>query len=80
MTETASGAAEFARRLWEARRDGHQIRVEEGERPGGEAEAYAVQRGITGVSGREVVGFKIGATAQVAMDFLGVEGPFFGPR
>ena len=70
---------EFARRLWEARRDGHQTRVEEGERPGGEADAYAVQRRITELSGREVAGFKIGATAEVAMRMLGVEGPFFGP-
>lgn len=79
MTETPTGAAGFARRLWEARRGGYRIRVEEGERPAGEAEAYAVQKGITEVSGYEVAGFKIGATAQVAMDMLGVEGPFFGP-
>ena len=79
MTETFTRAAGFARRLWEARRGGYAIRVEEGERPAGEAEAYAVQRGITEVSGCEVAGFKIGATAQAAMDVLGVDGPFFGP-
>ena len=78
MTETSRGTG-LSRRLWEARRDGRSIRVEEGERPAGEADAYAVQRGITDVSGREVAGFKIGATAQVAIDLLGVEGPFFGP-
>ena len=78
MTVTARARA-FARRLWEARRDGHRIRVEDAERPGGEAEAYAVQRGITELSGRDVAGYKIGATAKVAMDMLGVEGPFFGP-
>jgi len=38
-----------------------------------------VQRGITGISGCEVAGYKIGATAQVSMDLLGVGGPFFGP-
>ena len=79
MTETSTGAAGFARRLWEARRGGYRIRVEEGERPADEAEAYAVQRGITEISGCEVAGFKIGATAQAAMDVLGVDGPFFGP-
>ena len=79
MTETSTGAAGFARRLWEARRGGYAIRAEEGERPAGEAEAYAVQKGITEVSGCEVAGFKIGATAQAAMDVLGVDGPFFGP-
>ena len=78
MTESSRGAG-LSRRLWEARRDGHSIRVADGERPAGEAEAYAVQRGITEISGREVAGFKIGATAQVAMDMLGVDGPFFGP-
>ena len=78
MTE-ASRVAGLSLRLWEARREGHAVRVEERERPAGEAEAYAVQRGITEVSGREVAGFKIGATAQAAMDMLGVEGPFFGP-
>lgn len=75
--ETRGGA--FARRLWEARRNGHRVRVGEGERPRGEADAYEVQRGITEVSGCEVAGFKIGATARVAMDVLGVDGPFFGP-
>ena len=74
-----SRARGFARRLWEARRDGHRIAVEEGERPASEAEAYAVQRGITEISERAVAGFKIGATAKVAMDMLGVAGPFFGP-
>ena len=78
MTEASKGRA-FARRLWEARRDGHQVRIEEGERPRGEADAYEVQSGITEMSGREVAGFKIGATAQVAMDMLGVQGPFLGP-
>ncbi len=78
MNETSKGRA-FAHRLWEARRDGYRIRVEEGERPAGEAEAYAVQRGITEISARAIAGFKIGATARVAMDVLGVEGPFFGP-
>ena len=78
MTEASTGAR-FARRLWEARRDGNLIRVGEGERPADEAEAYAVQRGITEASGCAVAGFKIGATAQFAMDVLGVDGPFFGP-
>ena len=78
MTDESRAKA-FSRRLWEARRDGHRIGVEEGERPRDAAGAYEVQRGITEVSGRELVGYKIGATAQVAMDLLGVEGPFFGP-
>ena len=78
MNRESKGGA-FARRLWEARRDGHRIRVADDDRPRGEADAYAVQRGITEASGYGVAGFKIGATAQVSMDLLGVEGPFFGP-
>ena len=78
MSGFSQGRA-FARRLWEARRDGHRVRVGEEERPRSEADAYEVQRGITEISGRAVAGFKIGATAKVAMDMLGVEGPFFGP-
>ena len=78
MSGTSRGTG-LSRRLWEARRDGHSIRVADEERPAGETEAYAVQRGITEISGREVAGFKIGATAEVAMTMLGVEGPFFGP-
>ena len=55
------------------------VRVDDQDRPRGEASAYAVQRGAAEASGYEIVGFKIGATAQVAMDLLGVSGPFFGP-
>ena len=76
---TISSTSTLSRQLWEARRDGRRIRVGDEERPGDEATAYAVQRGVTEASGYEVAGFKIGATAQVAMDLLGVSGPFFGP-
>ena len=76
---TISSASVLSRRLWEARRDVRNIRVGDEDRPRDEAHAYAVQRGVTEASGLEVAGFKIGATAQVAMDFLGVSGPFFGP-
>ncbi len=76
---TRSNGGTLPRLLWEARRDGRQVRVEDRERPCGEASAYAVQRGVTEASGYGIAGFKIGATAQVAMDLLGVDGPFFGP-
>ena len=79
MTETSSNGGTLSHRLWEARRDGRRVRVDEGDRPPDEASAYAVQRGATDASGYEIAGFKIGATAQVAMDLLGVSGPFFGP-
>ena len=76
---TMSNGTSLPLRLWEARRDGRQIRVGDRDRPSDEGSAYAVQQGVTEASGYEVAGFKIGATAQVAMDMLGVDGPFFGP-
>ena len=78
MSEISSEST-LSRLLWEARRDGRRIRVDDEERPSDEAGAYAVQRSVTQASGYEVAGFKIGATAQVAMNLLGVSGPFFGP-
>ena len=74
-----SSASTLSRLLWEARRDGRRVRVADEDRPGDEASAYAVQRGAAEASGCEIAGFKIGATAQFAMDLLGVSGPFFGP-
>ena len=76
---TMPNGTNLAVQLWEARRDRRQVRVGDQDRPRDEGSAYAVQRGVTEASDREVVGFKIGATAQVAMDMLGVDGPFFGP-
>ena len=76
---TMSNGTSLPLRLWEARRDGRQIQVGDRDRPPDEGSAYAVQRAVTEASGYGVAGFKIGATAQVAMDMLGVDGPFFGP-
>ena len=78
MTTTSNGDR-LSRALWEARRDGRRIRVDDADRPRDEAGAYAVQRAGAEASGYEIAGFKIGATAQFAMDLLGVSGPFFGP-
>ncbi len=78
MTTDSNGDA-LSRALWEARRDGRQVRVDDRDRPRDEASAYAVQRGATEASGYEIAGYKIGATARFAMDLLGVDGPFFGP-
>ena len=78
MPRTSNGGT-LSRLLWEARRDSRRVRVDDEHRPRDEASAYAVQRGVAEASGYEIVGVKIGATAQVAMDLLGVSGPFFGP-
>lgn len=65
--------------LWAARLDGSKVTVADGDRPSDDQSAYAIQNGISAASGTALVGWKIGATAQAAMDLLGFTEPFFGP-
>jgi 2-keto-4-pentenoate hydratase len=65
--------------LWAARSGGGHVTLSADEVPTDAAAAYVVQRGITELCGSALVGWKIGATAQAAMDLLGVSEPFFGP-
>ncbi len=50
----------------------------EGCRPGGLAEAYAVQESYVAASGATLAGFKVAATNRKVQDLLGIEGPFSG--
>ena len=68
----------LAESLWAARRGGTHVTVNDGDRPDDAAGAYAVQRGVTALAGTQI-GWKVGATAQAAMDLLGFKEPFFGP-
>lgn len=70
---------ERVRELWEARVSGRLVDVDANERPADPDQAYAIQSALTSVADSPVVGFKIGATAQAAMDLLGLDEPFFGP-
>ncbi len=47
--------------------------------PADDAEAYAIQAGVTKRRGESIVGWKIGATSSFAQQFLGCDGPFAGP-
>ncbi len=68
----------LAESLWNARVRGSQVTVADADRPADARGAYEVQRAITELAGQQV-GWKIGATAQAAMDLLGFTEPFFGP-
>lgn len=68
----------LAESLWTARKRATHVSVSDAERPVDDAGAYAIQRAITEVAGGQV-GWKVGATAQAAMDLLGFDEPFFGP-
>lgn len=67
----------LAASLWQARQSGQVISV--GDEPADITAAYRVQQTLSDVSGCRVIGFKIGATMQTALDTLGLDEPFYGP-
>ncbi len=50
----------------------------EGCRPGGLAEAYAIQESYLAASGATLAGFKVAATNRKVQHLLGLDGPFSG--
>jgi 2-keto-4-pentenoate hydratase len=72
-------AEPLAEALWNARAKGCVIAIEPSQRPASAEAAYATQAAAAALSGLTQVGWKIGAAAQVAIDLLAVDGPFFGP-
>lgn len=71
--------SERVRELWDARVSGAVVDVGADDQPASTEDAYAAQEAISALADTKVVGFKVGATAQVAMDTLGLQEPFFGP-
>jgi 2-keto-4-pentenoate hydratase len=71
--------SELARQLWQARRDGTVVRLEDIVQPASTEEAYAVQAEITRLSGHAVRGFKVGSTSQEAQRMLGTTEPGSAP-
>jgi 2-keto-4-pentenoate hydratase len=69
----------IAEKLWQARTNGTRIDCSSLELPKDERSAIMLQNELTKASGAKVVGFKIGATSQGALDLLGLEEPFVGP-
>lgn len=68
---------ELANNLWQARQSA--TRIDSGAGPASVEDAYSVQAAINGVCGSNIVGFKIGATADVALETLNLSEPFYGP-
>lgn len=66
-------------RLWEARLAGTVVVLRDEEVPRDVPAAYALQSRVTAASGARVVGYKIGATSDAAMELLGLDAPFLGP-
>jgi len=68
---------DLAAQLWDARQKG--TRIAAGDSPASLDDAYAIQMAINDTCGSDLIGFKIGATAQVALDTLQLSEPFYGP-
>ena len=70
---------EIAKKLWQARLNGSRIDASSLDLPKDLQSALALQAALTSISGTTVVGYKIGATSQAALDLLSLEEPFVGP-
>lgn len=69
----------LAEQLWKARLDGTLVDLTSVDLPANVEEAYEVQRAITDIADVQVVGFKIGATTDAAVQTLGLSEAFHGP-
>jgi len=72
-----SKTQEHAKELWQARCDGSLCPFPKKHLT--VTEAYELQHAETDVSGAEVCGYKIGATADETQAILGLSTPFYGP-
>jgi len=67
----------LATELWNARQTGDQITTDQ--HPTDMATAYEILGEINRISGKSIVGYKLGATADFALELLKLDGPFAGP-
>jgi len=72
-------SGDLATALWKARTEGGIVAVDEGQRPADYADAYAIQDGVSALFDSEMVGWKLGATNDKALQLLGFDRPFVGP-
>jgi 2-keto-4-pentenoate hydratase len=70
--------SDLARRLWEARRLGAVVDMNDVDQPASNAEAYAMQHRIAALSGMPSRGFKVGSTSVEAQRLLGTNEPGSG--
>ena len=81
--EMESGAdnmhEKMAEMLWEARQNGTVVYDADAEHITTIETGYEVQRLQAALTGQEIVGWKLGATAEASMNLLGLSEPFVGP-
>ena len=68
-----------AQSLWKARLNHEVLPRDFEDYPTSEEEAYAIQKAMISHCKRQVIGWKLGATTQTAMETIGVTRPFVGP-
>jgi 2-keto-4-pentenoate hydratase len=73
-----AGMTDLARQLWQARRSGGVVHVDDVSRPKSSQEAYAIQHEIAALCDQPVRGFKVGSTSLEAQRMLGTEEPGSG--
>jgi 2-keto-4-pentenoate hydratase len=69
---------DLARQLWQARRSGEVVSLDDVEHPKSSQEAYAIQHEIAALSGQASRGFKVGSTSLEAQRVLGTTEPGSG--
>ena len=67
----------LAAELWAAREAGEVVSSQQ--HPTSVAAAYELLNAVTTASGREIVGYKLGATIDAALELMGLDEPFAGP-
>lgn len=68
-----------AQSLWKARLDNDKLTAEFEGAPFSETDAYAIQNAMIALSGRDLCGWKLGATNAALQAVLDIERPFLGP-
>jgi 2-keto-4-pentenoate hydratase len=68
----------LARRLWQARRSGEVVDLDDVRPPRSGQEAYAIQHEIAALCGQPARGFKVGSTSLEAQQLLGTDEPGSG--
>ncbi len=72
-------SSDLATALWKARTEGGIVAVDDAQRPADYSDAYAIQDGVAALFDSEIVGWKLGATNDKALQLLGFDRPFVGP-
>src|SRR5215831_6843425 len=78
MSGAAVVSTDLAKRLWQARRSGGTVALDDIVQPKSLAEAYAIQHEIAALSGAPSRGFKVGSTSVEAQRLLGTDQPGAG--